>query len=205
MSRRGFTMLELVLSLAITLLVAAGVAAMLGGIATGIALGADTRTGLLATAATHGRLTEDLSGVASVLQRSQDGRAMVLWNGDTVPGGRVEPSELRWLEFDPNRGELLRFEIRFPTDWSPLEQAAHDRPISEANELDEAFRQAEASGILDREVLVDGLLDTVLGDANGNPDARELRVDLTFDLATGPLEATAIVSCHHLQPQVWRP
>ena len=67
MTRRGFTMLELVLSLAITVLVAAGVAAMLGGIATGIALGSDTRTGLLATAATHGRLTEDLAGIASVL------------------------------------------------------------------------------------------------------------------------------------------
>ena len=53
MSRRGFTMIELLLSLAITAVVAAGVAAMLGGLATGIALGSDARTGLLATAATQ--------------------------------------------------------------------------------------------------------------------------------------------------------
>ena len=205
MRRLGFTMLELVLSLAITVLVAAGVAAMLGGIATGIALGSDTRTGLLATAATHGRLTEDLAGIASVLQRSPDGRATVLWNGDLVPGGRVEPSELRWLEFDPVRGELLRFEIRFPEDWTPLERAEHDRPIAGENELDEAFKHAEDAGILDRDVLVDGLIDTVIGSAGLNPEIRELRVDLTFDLATGPLEATAIVSCHDLKPEVWRP
>jgi hypothetical protein len=198
-------MLELVLSLAITLLVAAGVAAMLGGIATGIALGSDTRTGLLATAATHGRLTEDLAGIASVLERSDDGRAMVLWNGDVVPGGRVEPSELRWLEFDPVRGELRRSEIRFPTDWTPLERAEHDRPISGAIELAEAFRRAEQAGILHQDVLVDGLVDTVIGSASVNPRTRELRLDLTFDLATGPLEATTIVPCHDLEPEVWRP
>lgn len=205
MRRRGFTMLELVLSLAITVLVAAGVAAMLGGIATGIALGSDTRTGLLATAATHGRLTEDLSGIASVLERSDDGRSMVLWNGDLVPGGRVEPSELRWLEFDPIRGELLRSEIRFPDDWTSLERAEHDRPISGAIELDEAFRHADDAGILHRDVLVDGLLDTVIGSTISNPRSREIRIDLTFDLATGPLEATAIVSCHDLHPEAWRP
>lgn len=205
MRRRGFTMLELVLSLAITALVAAGVAAMLGGIATGIALGSDTRTGLLATAATHGRLTEDLSGIASVLRRDRDGQAMVIWNGDLVPGGRVEPSELRWLEFDPVRGELLRSEIRFPDDWSPLERAEHDRPISGTNELDEALRRAENAGILHRDVLVDGLVDAVIGSATVPPQGRELRVDLTFDLATGPLEATTIVTCHDLQPGAWRP
>jgi hypothetical protein len=198
-------MLELVLSLAITVLVAAGVAAMLGGIATGIALGSDTRTGLLATAATHGRLTEDLAGIASVLERSDDGRAMVLWNGDVVPGDRVEPSELRWLEFDPVRGELRRSEIRFPTDWTPLERAEHDRPISGAIELAEAFRRAEQAGILHQDVLVDGLVDTVIGSASVNPRTRELRLDLTFDLATGPLEATTIVPCHDLEPEVWRP
>ncbi|MAH65928.1 MAG: hypothetical protein CMJ27_06005 [Phycisphaerae bacterium] len=205
MTRRGFTMLELVLSLAITVLVAAGVAAMLGGIATGIALGSDTRTGLLATAATHGRLTEDLAGIASVLERSDDGRAMVIWNGDVVAGGRVEPSELRWLEFDPVRGELRRSEIRFPTDWTPLERAEHDRPISGSIELAEAFRRAEQAGILHQDVLVDGLVDAVIGSANVNPRARELRLDLTFDLATGPLAATTIVPCHDLEPEVWRP
>ena len=198
-------MLELVLSLAITVLVAAGVAAMLGGIATGIALGSDTRTGLLATAATHGRLTEDLTGIASVLERSDDGRAMVLWNGDVIPGGRVEPSELRWLEFDPVQGELRRSEIRFPTDWTPLERAEHDRPISGVIELAEAFRRAEQAGILHQDVLVDGLVDTVIGSANVNTQTRELRLDLTFDLATGPLEATTIVPCHDLEPEVWRP
>ena len=198
-------MLELVLSLAITVLVAAGVAAMLGGIATGIALGSDTRTGLLATAATHGRLTEDLAGIAPVLQRSPDGRATVLWNGDMVPGGRVEPSELRWLEFDPVRGELLRFEIRFPEDWTPLERAEHDRPIAGGDGLEEALKHAEDAGILHRDVLVDGLIDAIIGSATVGPQPRELRMDLTFDLATGPLEATTIVTCHDLQPGAWRP
>ena len=205
MSRRGFTMLELVLSLAITVLVAAGVAAMLGGIATGIALGSDTRTGLLATAATHGRLTEDLAGIASILHRGPEGRKTVLWNGDLVPGGRVEPSEIRWLEFDSERGELVRSEIRFPEDWSPLDRAEHDRPVSGTIELDETLRRAGDAGILHREVLVDGLVDVVIGSANLKPGTRELRVDLTFQLATGPLEATAIVSCHDLQPEAWRP
>ena len=106
MSRRGFTMIELLLSLAITAVVAAGVAAMLGCLATGIALGSDARTGLLATAATHGRLVEELVDTGCVLAIKDDDA--VLWKGDLTPGGLIEPSELRWITFDPERGELYR-------------------------------------------------------------------------------------------------
>ena len=112
MSPRGFTMIELLLSLAITAVVAAGVAAMLGGLATGIALGSDARTGLLATAATHGRLVEELAGAGRVLAVTDEDA--ILWRGDLTPSSLVEPSELQWITFDPEHGELRRSSIRFP-------------------------------------------------------------------------------------------
>ncbi|MDG2022822.1 MAG: prepilin-type N-terminal cleavage/methylation domain-containing protein [Phycisphaerales bacterium] len=203
MKRRGFTMIELLLSLAITAVVAAGVAAMLGGLATGIALGSDARTGLLATAATHGRLVEELSDTACVLT-IDDGDA-VLWKGDLTPGGLVEPSELRWITFDPEYGELTRSSIRFPEDWSTIDRLAFDRPITRSSQLSSEWNRAESRGILEHEILADGLLRARSNAVSPFIEAAEFRIDLTFDLATGPVEATAIINTHGDQPSEWNP
>ncbi len=203
MKQRGFTMIELLLSLAITGLVAAGVAAMLGGLATGIALGSDARTGLLATAATHGRLVEELSDTGCVL--TLDGGDAVLWKGDLTPSGMVEPSELRWITFDAEYGELTRSSIRFPDDWSTIDRLAFDRPITRASQLSAEWNRAESRGILQHEILADGLLKASSNAASPLIEAAEFRIDLTFDLATGPVEATAIIITQGVQPSEWNP
>jgi prepilin-type N-terminal cleavage/methylation domain-containing protein len=203
MSRRGFTMIELLLSLAITAVVAAGVAAMLGGLATGIALGSDARTGLLATAATHGRLVEELVGTECVLT-VKDGDA-VLWKGDVTPSGLIEPSELQWITFDAEFGELRRSSIRFPEDWSTIDRLTFDRPITRASQLSAEWNRAESRGILEHEILADGLLIAHSSTPAPFTTASEFRIDLTFDLATGPVEATAVIICHGDQPSEWNP
>ena len=203
MSRRGFTMIELLLSLAITAVVAAGVAAMLGGLATGIALGSDARTGLLATAATHGRLVEELVDTGCVLAIKDDDA--VLWKGDLTPGGLIDPSELRWITFDPERGELYRSSIRFPEDWSTIDRLTFDRPIIRASQLSAEWNRAESRGILEHEILADGLLFARSSAPTPFIEATEFRIDLTFDLATGPVEATTVIICHGDQPSEWNP
>ena len=203
MSRRGFTMIELLLSLAITAVVAAGVAAMLGGLATGIALGSDARTGLLATAATHGRLVEELAGAGRVLAVTDEDA--ILWRGDLNPSSLVEPSELQWITFDPEHGELRRSSIRFPEDWSTIERLVFDRPITQASQLSKEWNRAESRGLLEHETLADGLLRARLSATLPLIDASEFRIDLTFDLATGPVEATTMVVCHGDQLSEWNP
>lgn len=198
--RRGMTLIELVLAIAITTLVASGIAGMLSGLSTGLVIGEETRTGMLATSASHRRVHLALGDPAGVL--SSKTTDAVVWFGDAHAGGHLEPSELGWLEFDGRRGELALERIEFPEDWTALDRAAVDRPIAVGADLWQVRDRFREDELIHRKVLADGLVDASI--VEGAVDAA-IRFDLLFDLTTVRTPATISVPTRGLAPQEWSP
>ena len=202
--RRGFTLVELLLALAISGLVAAGVAGMLGGVATGIAVGTDARTGMLATGVIQGRVVESVTPGASVL--AAEPQRCAIWLGDTRPGGLVEPSECAWLTIDQDKGIVTWEHVVFPESWGPVERARADQPLRPNGDPFPVLEETRALGIIETEILADGLLDGEIPQSNQLPGSREVRINLRLDLPTGPWPMSAIaVFQNHQMPPEWNP
>lgn len=198
--RRGMTLLELMLAISITTLVASGIAGMLSGLSTGLVIGEEVRTGMLATSASHRRVHLALGDPAGILLiESPDA---VVWFGDANAGGRLEPSEVGWLEFDADRGELSLERVVFPEDWTALDRARVDRPIAAGTDLREIRDDLRDQDLIHRKVLADGLLEAEM--AEGAMDSA-LRFDLLFDLRTVHTPATIAVPTRGLRPEEWTP
>ncbi|MAD78381.1 MAG: hypothetical protein CMJ51_03300 [Planctomycetaceae bacterium] len=198
MKRHGLTLVELLVALAVTTIVAAGVASLLSGVTAGLAAGSDTRTAMLANAASHRRLTERLETADCVLDI--DAHRTLLWNGDRRPGGAVESSEAAWITYDPDRGEIVREVVEFPEDWGAFELAMSDHRLEPRSDDLSILAGLRGRGYVQRVVLVDGLSDATFTAA---PDGSTLRLDLAFDLQTGPSPATTVVRLVGTTPQEW--
>ena len=198
--RRGLTLAELLVALAVTTIIAAGVASMLGGVGAGLAAGADVRTGMLATAASHRRLHDLLDEVGCVLHVDEDETVLLAWTGDSRSGGMVEAGEAVWMGFDPDRGELVQETILIPEDWGPLEIAQEDRPLAAGDAHLETLRRFRQRDMIRRVVLVDGISDVVMTAAE---DGSSLRLDLVFDLQSGPTTTTSVVRFSGTTPTEW--
>ncbi|MCH2160576.1 MAG: prepilin-type N-terminal cleavage/methylation domain-containing protein [Phycisphaerales bacterium] len=202
--RRGFTLVELLMGLAVTGVVAAGITAMLGGVATGIAVGTDARTGMLATGIIQGRLAEAVTPAACVL--SGEPHRVTLWLGESRPGGLVEPSELAWLTIAPEDGVVRMERVVFPDQWDAITRARVDRPIRANTDPFPVLDELRTLGIIDTEILADGVLQGMFRDPNNMTTSREIRIDLELDLPTGPRPAAVIVVLEsHQRPPEWTP
>ncbi|MBC01799.1 MAG: hypothetical protein CMJ34_00645 [Phycisphaerae bacterium] len=198
--RRGLTLVELLVALAVTALVAAGVASLLAGLGAGLAVGADTRTGMLASVSTHRRLVESLTPGVVVLRA--DGDDALVWFGDDVPGGVVEASEAAWLILDRERGELGLETIEFPDDLPPFERALLDRRLVEREDDRRTLAELRGRGFTRRLVLADGLVDGMLSTER---QGGVLRIEVRFDLQTGPAPWSSTLLMPGEAPEGWSP
>ena len=154
---------------------------------------------MLANAASHRRVTQRLENADCVLDI--DAHRTLLWNGDLRPGGAVESSEATWITYDSERGDLIREVVEFPQDWGPLELAMSDHRLGpRSNDLN-VLAGLRGRGFVQRVVLVDGLSDATFTAA---PDGSTLRLDLAFDLQTGPSPATTVVRMVGTTPEEWQ-
>lgn len=198
--RRGLTLVELLVALAVTALVAAGVASLLAGLGTGLAVGADTRTGMLASVSTHRRLVECLTPGVVVLRA--DGDQALVWFGDETAGGAVEASEAAWLTLDVERGELGLETVEFPEDLPPFERALLDRQLVEDEDDRRTLAELRGRGFVRRVVLADGLVDA---DLSTERDGGVLRIEVRFDLQTGPAPWSSTLLMPGRPPEGWSP
>lgn len=196
--RHGLSLVELLVALAVTALVAAGVAALLAGLGAGIAAGADTRTGMLASVSTHRRLIESLTPGVVVLRA--DGDDAMVWFGDEASGGMVEVSEVAWLIVDRNRGELSLDRVVFPDDLPIFERSLLNERLQEGIDDLQVLDDLRDRGFVQRRVLADGLHDAVLASER---DGRVLRVDVHFDLQTGPAPWNSTLLMPGTPPEGW--
>lgn len=200
MTRRGLTLVELLVALAVTTLVAAGVSSLLAGLGAGLAAGADTRTAMLASASTHRRLVEATSSMHAVLDARDD--ITLLWFGDRTPGGEVELSEVAWLVLDRDRGTLSLETVVVDDDMDGLERALFDETLPPA--MDSAAMLARLRGreLIDRTVIADGLLE---GGFTPREDRSGLAIEVVFDLETGPASWSSLLRFGGQPPLEWRP
>lgn len=105
MTRRGFTMIEVMMATALLGVVGAGIAAFLSAMATGTSARARVSDPSLEGAITMRRLAALAPGVRCALEFRDD--TVALWLHDDVPSRTVHTSELGWLRFDAAAGEIV--------------------------------------------------------------------------------------------------
>lgn len=203
-SRRGLSLVELLIGVAISGVVAAGVAAMLGGVASGIAIGTDARTGMLATGVIQGRVVEAITPGRCIL--ASEPLRTAIWRGETRPGGLVEPSEIAWLSIDSSQGVLIMEYVEFPEHWGQIEKARADQPLRPNGDPFPLLEEARNAGIITTEILADGILDGTFIEGTDLIGDREVRIDLQLNLPTGPrlMTATAVFAIPETPPE-WTP
>lgn len=104
---RGFTMVELMLSLTITAIIGAAVAAMLASVSYATTDRADLRRVNTKQNVVAARLNACLRSCKMVLAIDAD--SLVLWMGDSRLNNSPDLSELRRLEWDTATGELWSY------------------------------------------------------------------------------------------------
>lgn len=120
-TRRGLTLIELIIAMAGTALVATAVAMTLFAVGQGSAEDADLRALVARRGALAARHNAALRCSCRVLARTS--MAIVLWMGDADGDDAPDLSELRRLDFDVTSGELRSY--RAPDDLDPADDVQY--------------------------------------------------------------------------------
>lgn len=188
-SRRGLTILELMLSLTITVLVGAAITAMLGAVATGAENRRDSRTHLLHANAAQIRLSAYIGPSLCVL--GADGGNLTLWFNDSRRSGTVHATEIRWLRFEEATGSLTMYLIRFPATWTERQRLLADHEFGPATNWDDVFRLYRTQGWIAGVQLVDNLESAAVSVDHSDP--KESR-HVTYRLVTSESNTETLVS-----------
>lgn len=172
-TRRGLTVIELMIALAITMIIGAALAAVLTTISRVTAHDRDARTASLRAHAVQIRLQAySETGLCAVqVNRRSD---FVLWLEDADSGGTINPTEVR-IFTTTDDGDLVCERYTPPEELTPEQLAAADAPVPAATDFFTLMEAHRAAGHTTRAVIGDGL---------SNPD-------LAFDTAT-PAEASRL-------------
>ena len=160
-NRRGFTVAELLLSLAILVFVGLGITGVLAATATAIDDRSKFGDPAVLAALARTRIDAVTGGARCVLgtEESPTQRTLVLWLDDARPSATAHASELGYLRFDRTRGSLW-LDLPDPLLRSSPSALARRDPELDAETGWLGFRDEEAaSGMLQSELLYEGLAD----------------------------------------------
>lgn len=199
-SRRGLTLLEMMLALTITAMVALAIAGMMGAVSAGLANRADARTLMIAGHAAQIRLGTYITPARCILDA--DGQRLVVWFNDDREGDTVHASEMRWLMYDDDRSVLEMHYVDFPDSWSELERDRRDREYSRDADWFDVLDYYDSQNWISTTVLIDELVDLRFSLPDDSPiNARQVITHLTFD-GVGTQQDVAVSSTirRHGQP-----
>jgi prepilin-type N-terminal cleavage/methylation domain-containing protein len=157
-TRRGLSLLELLLALSITAMVAAAISSMLSVVSVGIDSRRDSRTLMLRGQASQLRLSAYIAPSRCILGTS--GANIALWLTDSRQSDTVHATEVRWLRYDSVNGELAVHYVSFPAGWTQTMKDLADHEYLRRTDWEAVYTTYSTAGQIDSVILVDQI-DTI--------------------------------------------
>lgn len=201
-TRRGLTLVELMIALAITLVIGAALAAVLTAISRVTEHDRDARTASLRAHAVQIRLQAYSETGLCVLQTSGDGN-FVIWLEDGNSSGSVNPTEVR--VFTTGEDGRLTCEWFVPSDaLTPAELEAADAEVPAATDFFTLIAAKRAAAQTQQAIIADGLSNALLAHDSATPmDAARVRYTFrqTFPSGTSSDSLVALAFQQHTTPE----
>lgn len=203
MTRRGLTLLELLIALTITSLIGLAMATTLVASARSIQSASEARSALQRFHALRERIRNYTNPALAVLA-SDDEQGFALWLHDEAENNEVNLSELRviWYESDSQRVTLER--VEFPEEWTDEQVELADTVLLDGAD---PFLAMESQRLLDLTttlVLADGIASTRLffDDQISARDSVRPRVEVEIEMGDDlvPMAFAAPLREHRARP-----
>jgi len=184
-TRRGLSLLELILATSITAMIGAAIAGMLTAVSSGVGASRDGRAAMVRTNAANVRLSSYIAPSNCILAAYADS-GIVLWLADTRQSDTVHATEVRWLLYDQSSDSMMVYFVAFPDDWSQTARDLADTELPASSNWMTVLETFNAAGHIAAIPLVDALDDvSVTIDAVDAMEARCVYFDLTMASGSG--------------------
>ncbi len=198
-TRRGLSLLEMLLALSITALIAVGISSMISAVTSGVGTRRDIRTTMVRANAAQTRLAAHIVPCRTVL--ASNGSDLVLWLNDSRESDSVHATEIRWLLFDADQGAIDVHFVDFPEAWTQTAKDLADTEYSADADWDAVLTQYQTNGWINTIRLVDGLDSAwVSTDAAVPMVSRHVIFELGFHTDTGPVPVRVSATVRLHQP-----
>ncbi|MCL4211553.1 MAG: hypothetical protein HRU76_05770 [Phycisphaeraceae bacterium] len=200
-TRRGLTLIELMLALTITVMISGAIASMMAAIAAGVETRQDVRGTMVRASAASGRLGAYVAGSRCILSASATD--LVLWLRDSRESGTVHASEVRWILYDPAGGGYDVLYVRFPDEWTDLQCDQADQEYAANADWNAVLNFYDDLGYVAMTRLVDGLESVEIAIDHANPlSARLASFLLSFAAESGAQQVRVSESIRLHEPPV---
>jgi type II secretory pathway pseudopilin PulG len=202
-TRRGLSMVELMIALSVTALIGLATVGMLQAVTNGVDTRRDQRSTIIRANAAQHRLAAYINPSRCILELQ--GSNLALWFDDSRKSETVHISEVRWLRYHAAQGTITVHYLTFPNNMTELERAADDQYYPASSNWEDLFTtySSHARLVMRSRTLVDGLSDVrvdldIPADAL---DARHVTFELTFDTVNEQFTTIGAATIqHHRRP-----
>lgn len=153
-TRRGLTLLELLVALAITVVTGMAIASVTTAVARGIDTVGTVRSALQRAHASHVRLRAYTDPGLCLLAYEQN-TGFALWLEDSRANGRVNLTEFRVFWIDAQSGLLTVERVDFPDGWTDDEYALFDTTLTSVDDPFQIMRTQRSLGYTVIETIAD--------------------------------------------------
>lgn len=193
-TRRGLSLLELILATTVTAMIATAIAGMLTAVSTGVGSRRDGRTAMVRTNAANTRLGSYVTPARCILAVYPDS-GIVLWQDDSRESDSVHATEVRWLLYDADSNSFDVHFVSFPDDWTEAARDLADTELPSDSNWMTVLATFEAAGHVGTIPLVDALEGvTITVDAIDPLDAHCVYFDLDMQSGEGVLQTRIAAS-----------
>ena len=153
MNRRGFTFIELIISLSITSMVGLSVVTLMNAVTSGITSKEDGRQSSIRCSNLKTKMNAYISPARCVLAKSP--HSTTIWMNDTRESKTVHATEIRWIEFNTTLEQLEVIFITFPDYWSEEMKTQNDYECNEQTDYGQLLSNFKANGFITTLAIVD--------------------------------------------------
>ncbi len=201
MNRRGFTFIELIISLSITAVIGLSVVTLMGAVTSGITSKEDGRQASIRYSTLKNKMSAYISPARCVLATTTE--SATFWMVDSNQSNTVHATEIRWIEFNPEREQLEVSFVSFPEYWSEEMKSQNDYECNEQTNYAQLLSNFNAKGYITTLIIVDQMSDCSLWFNDSEPfDISLISFEFNLHSAMGETETYVIdeVIRQHLLP-----
>ncbi len=202
-TRRGLTILELMLALTITVVIGAGLVSVISMISQVTTFDRDSRTGSLRAHAVQIRLHAYTDTGLCILQTNNVGE-FALWLEDNNSDGAVNLSEFRVFLLGED-GSMICERLDMPDAWTEEQIALYDIVLPSSSDFFVVMEQQRTADMTSSVVIADGLSQASLQFDTAQPiDAKRLLLSFQQDFTSGAQTDSliALALTNHQVPEI---